>query len=225
MSYDTLIFEPLKGMMVRVIDFIPTLLIALGILVFGWVVSRFIRKLLVRLLDVIGFDVVSDKLGLSRILRIGGIRHKPSQLLACVVYSVLMVMVLLMTVKSFGLTVVSDMVDKVIGYVPDVIAGATVLIIGMLLAKAVSSIIYVTARNTDMPSPETLSHLTKFTIMGYVVIIYLKQIGIVALFTEFNYTVFMTGIVFALALAFGLAGKDLASRYLGVLNVKKGSHK
>jgi hypothetical protein len=59
--------------------------------------------------------------------------------------------------------------------------------------------------------------LSKLAIVVYVSIIYLKEIGFVALFSGATYSVFMTGIVFALALAFGLAGKDVAAKYLTLL--------
>jgi len=221
MKYDTLILDPLKEMMVQVMSFIPTLLIALGILIIGWVVARFTRTFFLNILNTIGFDKVSTKMGLSRILRIGGIKQKPSELFSCIVYSVLMVMVLIMTVKSLGLTMVSVLLDKVLAYIPHVISGAIVLIIGMLLAKAVSSLVYITARNTDMPIPEALSQLTKYAIVTYVTIIYLREIGFVSLFVGTHYTIFIMGLVFATSLAFGLAGKDVATKYLEVLKKDK----
>ena len=134
-------------------------------------------------------------------------------------------MVLLTTVKSFGLTVVADLTDKVIGYIPSVFTGVLVLIVGMLMARLVSALVYVIAKNTDMPSPLTLSRLSKLAIMAYVGIIFLKEIGFVSLFADANYTIITAGIVFALALAFGLAGKDIAARYLDVFNVRKPHHK
>jgi len=85
------------------------------------------------------------------------------------------------------------------------------------VAKVISSLVYVTAKNTDMPIPDTLKEVTKIAIVAYVAIIYLKEIGFVALFSGAHYTIFIGGIVFAMALAFGLAGKDVASRYLDVL--------
>ena len=95
-----------------------------------------------------------------------------------------------------------------------------VLIFGMLLAKFVATIVYVTAKSTDMPIPATLARLSKYAIVVFVTILYLKEIGFVDLFVGANYTIFMAGVIFSLALAFGLAGKDIASKYLGVLERK-----
>ncbi|MCA9404359.1 MAG: hypothetical protein KC897_11295, partial [Candidatus Omnitrophica bacterium] len=108
--------------------------------------------------------------------------------------------------------------DRLLAYIPNVITGVVVLIFGMLLAKFVATIIYIAAKNTDMPIPLTLAKLSKLAIIIYVSIIYLTEIGFVGLFSGANYSIFLTGIVFALALAFGLAGKDVAAKYLGVLD-------
>ena len=221
MRYDAFILDPLKDVLARVTSFVPTLLMALGILFIGWVISRFIRKLLLKGFKVMHFDTLSDSIGLSSILRNGGIKHKPSEMLSCLVYTVLMIAVFIMTIKSLGLTVASDVIDQLLAYVPSVLSGVFILIVGMLLAKVVSSLVYVTAKNTDMPIPETLSRLSKWAIVAYVTIMFLKEIGFVSLFVPDYSTIFVGGVVFALALAFGLAGRDIAHRYLDVFNVKK----
>lgn len=220
MKYETLVFDPLRDMTHQVMSFIPTLITALGILIIGWILARWIRVLFTHVLKSINFDKFSDSVGLSRILKVGGLKHKPSEVFSCIVYSVLMVMVFMMTVKTFGVTIVSESLDKVLLYVPHVLSGALVLVIGMLLAKVIASIVYITAKNTDMPIPDVLARLTRWTIVAYVAVIYLHEIGFTALFVGAHHTIFITGVVFALALSFGLAGKDIASKYLSVFDKK-----
>lgn len=219
--YDTLIVTPFRDMITQVISFIPTLSIGLGILIVGWLLSRGVRTLMMHVFTAIEFDKIADKLGVTKFLKTGGIKQTPGELFSCVTYCLLMIMVLIMTVKALGLTVASNLVDSMLAYVPSVISGLLILIIGMYLARFVSVIVYVTAKNTDMPVPATLSRITKLAIMVYVTILFLTEIGFVALFSGAHYSIFMTGIVFALALAFGLAGKDVASKYLDVF--KKGT--
>ncbi len=218
MRYETLIVEPFKDMMLKVLDFIPTLFIALAILFIGCFLAHGVQKLMVRLFKPL--DGAAGNMGITQALKKGGIRQQPSDVIGCLSYWILMVMVLIMSVKTLGLVVATDLLDRLLAYIPSVITGVVVLIFGMLLAKFTATIVYVTAKNTDMPIPLTLAKLSKFAIVIYVSIIYLREIGFVDLFAGTNYTIFITGIVFALALAFGLAGKDVASKYLGVLDKK-----
>ncbi len=224
MRYDTLIIQPLSDMMVQVVSFIPALLTTLGILIFGWVVSKFMRTLVTQFFQLIQIDKVSDKMGLSHFLKTGGVRGKFSEVLGFLVYCVLIVMTLVLTVKSLGLVVASGLIDKILAYIPNVITGAFVLIIGMYIARFISVLVYIAAKNTDMPIAATLARLSKLAIMAYVTIMYLKEIGFAAIFEGGNYTLFITGIVFALSLAFGLAGKDIAAKYLDVFK-KEPTHK
>ncbi len=225
MKFDTLVLEPLMDMMRRMESFIPTLFTALVILILGSLIAHLIHKLLTKLLKAIPFDKLVSKLGLSSILKNGGIEHKPSDLVGHLVYIVMMFVVVIMTIKAFGYSIANELVDSLIAYIPHVISGVTVLIIGMLLARFVSALVYIGAKNTDMPAPAALSRLTKLAIMIYVTIIFLKEVGLVFLFEGVNYTIFVGGVVFALAIAFGLAGKDVAAHYLDVFDTKKPSHK
>ena len=221
MTLDLHMLEPIKEIMMRVMNFVPTFVMALAILTVGYVVTKALTKLLVSFGRTIGIDKASEKIGLTKILKHGGIKEKPSSLIGCLFYWTVMIGVLITTVKIVGLTMASVMLDKVLSYIPSIISGVFILIVGMLLAKFVSVLVYVAAKNTDMPIPDTLAHLSKLAIVVYVAIMYLKEIGFVDLFSGASYSVFITGIVFALALSFGLAGKDVAARYLDVLKRKE----
>lgn len=216
MNYDKLIIEPIRDTMVRVLSFIPTFVVALAILILGYILAKMITKLLVTFLRAVEFDKVSNKMGLEKVLKTGGIKQKPSSLMGCLAYWVMMVSVLITTIKSLGLTMATDLLEKILAYIPSIFTGVFVLIIGMLLAKFVSLLVYVAAKNTDMPIPDVLSKLSKWAIMTYVTILFLSEIGITAMFAGPHHSIVITGIVFALALAFGLAGKDLATKYLDV---------
>ncbi len=220
MEFNTLAVEPIKDMILGVLGYVPTLLTAFVILIIGWVVARGLRKALTHILKAIDFDKLVGQMGLARILRVGGVKEKPTDMVTCLVYWVFMVMVLMTTIEAFGIALASDFLGKLFMYIPHVITGALVLIIGMLLAKVVSGVVYVTAKNTDMPIPEVLRDVSKLSIVIYVTIMYLTEIGFVALFTGGHYSIFITGLVFALAHSFGLAGKDIATKYLRVFDKK-----
>ncbi|MBI5150022.1 MAG: hypothetical protein HZA28_04540 [Candidatus Omnitrophica bacterium] len=222
--FDAIVLEPLRDMITRVANFVPTLLLALAILIIGYVLAHAIEKLFTRLLKMIGFDKVAEKLGIVHYLKVGDVKQKPSELVGMMSYWVFSITVLITAVKTFGLTSVSGLLDSILGFIPSVVAGLLVLTIGMLIAKVVSSMVYIVARNADMPLADTVSRLCKYAIMVFVAIMFLKEIGFVALF-EGNYPIFIGGVVFAIALSFGLAGKDIAARYLDVLNIKRSEHK
>lgn len=220
MDYGTMIIAPLQEMLVRVAGFTPTLLIAFAILVVGWLVTLLVRNVIVDALKMVHFDKLADKLGISKFLKTGGIKSTPSEATGCIFYCLFMIMFLIISVKALGIPVAAGAIDTLLAYVPSVITGAVVLIIGMYVARFVSVLVYLAAKNTDMPAAATLSRLTKWTILAYVTILYLREIGFAGIFDGANHTIFVAGLVFALALAFGLAGKETAARYLEVFKTK-----
>lgn len=215
----TYIVEPLKDMTMGVVHFLPTLLVSLAILIVGWIAARLITKLVIMLLRAVDFDKLSTRVGLEKVLKTGGIKEKPSSLLGCIFYWVMMIMVFVMTIKALKLTVAADLLDKLFSYIPQVVAGVAVLIVGMLIAKAVSTLIYIAAKNTDIPAPDVLSRVSMLAIMAYVIIMFLREVGFAAFFAE-QYQIVIAGFIFAVALAAGLAGKDVLATYLHVLDKK-----
>jgi len=221
MSYHTLIIDPLREMMSKAFDFVPTLLVTLGILLVGWLMAKVISEMLLRLFKAIHVDKITEQLGVTNVLKKGGVDHKPSELLSRLVYWVIMVIFLIIAVNAFGLTMASILLEKILAYIPSVISGVVVLILGLLLANIVSNVIYLIVSNTNMPNPDVVSRLSKWAIVVFVTVAFLKEIGFEFLFTGANLTIVLAGFIFALALAFGLAGKDIAARYLEVLKPKK----
>jgi hypothetical protein len=211
------ILKSVHDMFGTVTGYLPTLLTVLSILVIGWVAARVISKVVTRLFKEIYFDTVCLHLGLAGVLRKGGIKRSPSEVMGCLVYWVVMIMVLTMSVKTFGLTLVDDMLNRLFAYVPSVIGAVFVLIFGMILGNFISSLVKIVASNTDIPRPETLGMVTKYTIILFAVTIFLKEIGLEGIVTGTSLDIIFASICLALALSFGLGGRDTAARYLDKL--------
>ncbi len=214
---DTFILKSVHDMFGTVMGYLPTLFSVLGILVIGWVAARVISKGIARLFKEIYFDTACHHLGLAGVLRKGGIKRTPSDVVGCLVYWVVMIMVLTMSVKTFGMTLVDDMLNRLFMYVPSVIGAVFVLIFGMILANFISSLVKIVASNTDIPRPDVLGMVTKYTIILFAVTIFLKEIGLESIVTGTSLDIIFASICLALALSFGLGGRDTAARYLDKL--------
>jgi hypothetical protein len=211
------ILKSVHDMFSTVTGYLPTLFTVLTILVIGWVIARVMSKVVTRLFKEIYFDTVCHNLGLAGVLRKGGVKRTPSEVVGCLVYWVVMIMVLTMSVKTFGLTLVDDMLNRLFMYVPSVIGAVFVLIFGMILGNFISSLVKIVASNTDIPRPDILGMVTKYTIILFAVTIFLKEIGLEGIVTGTSLDIIFASICLALALSFGLGGRDTAARYLDKL--------
>ena len=220
-EWKNLIVEPVIQMLTRIMAYLPILLGALIILIIGCIVAKAIRRLVDWLLEVIRFDMLADKAGISDILRKGDLRISAREVVSSIVYWLVIIMVLVMTVDALGLPKASDVLASLFAYVPKVIAALLVLIVAMFLASFVSGIVRTAAGNANLPKPELLAGISRWAIIIFAVTISLEQLGIAPLLVTATFNIILGGIVLALAIAFGLGGKDAAAKYLEELRQKR----
>ena len=220
-EWKNLVIEPVTQMLTRIMAYLPVLLGALVILIVGWIVAKAIRRLVDWLLKTIRFDALADKAGISEILRKGDLKITAREVVSSIVYWLIIIMVLVMTVDALGLPKSSDMLESLFAYVPKVIAALLVLIVAMFLASFVSGIVRTAAGNANLPKPEILAGISRWAIIIFAVTISLEQLGIAPLLVTATFNIILGVIVLALALAFGLGGKDAAAKYLEELKQKR----
>ncbi len=220
-EWENLIVEPIRQMLTKIMAYLPVLLGALVILIVGWIVAKAIQRLVNWLLKAIRFDTLADKAGITEILRKGDLKTTAREVVSSIVYWLIMIMVLVMFVNALGLPKASDILTSLFAYVPKVIAALLVLIVAMFLANFVSGIVRTAAGNAKIPRPDILAGISRWAIIIFAVTISLGELGIGTLLVTTTFNIILGGIVLALALAFGLGGKDAAAKYLEELKQKR----
>ena len=221
MSWNELIAEPVRQMLTKILNFLPVLLGALLILIIGWIVAKAIRRLINWLLVMARFDVMADKTGISEVLRKGNLAISAREVISGLVYWLIIIMVLVMAVDALGLPKASDVLTSLFDYVPKVIVALLVLIVAMFLANFVSGIVRTAAGNANLPSPDLIASISRWAIIIFAATIAMEQLGIAPLLVGTAFNIILGGVVLALALAFGLGGKDAAAKYLDDLKNRR----
>jgi hypothetical protein len=220
-EWDNLIVEPVRQMLTRILAYLPVLLGALIILIVGWIIAKAIKRIVDWLLKTARFDVLADKAGISEILRKGDLVISARELISRLVYWLVMIMVLVMTVDALGLPKTSDVLTSLFAYIPKVIAALLVLVVAMFLASFVSGVVHTAAGNARLPKPEIFAAISRWAIIIFAATIAMVELGIAPLLVTTTFNIILGGVVLALALAFGLGGKDAAARYLEELKQKR----
>jgi len=220
-EWKTLIVEPVTQMLTRILAYLPVLLGALIILIVGWLIAKAIKRIIDWVLKLIRFDMLADKAGISEILKKGNLEISAGEVVSSIVYWLIIIMVLVMTVDALGLPKASDVLASLFAYVPNVIAALLVLIVAMFLASFVSGIVRTAAGNANLPKPEIFAGISRWAIIIFAVTISLEQLGIAPLLVTATFNIILGGVCLALALAFGLGGKDAAAKYLEELRKKR----
>jgi hypothetical protein len=209
-----IMLEPLRVFLRQMGDFVPRLVLAVLIVLIGWFLAKAARYAVVRLLRAVNFHVVTERAGLDGLLRDGGISADTAEVLGLTVYWLVLLGALVIGFNSLGLAYVSDLLVQVVLFVPRVMVALLILAFGAYFARFIGQAIAAWCRSLHLQDAELLGRLAQYAILTFVVLIALDQVNIGGDIVRQSFLVILAGLVFALALAFGLAGKEWAAEVL-----------
>ena len=184
------------------------------ILLVGWIVASVVSKAVTFLLRKIGFDRLSERIGLSRLEQRMGLRMDAAGVLGKIVYWFIFLIFLVPAVDALGLTTVSNILNQIIAYIPNVFVAILVLFLGTLAATFVADIIRGATASTNMGNPNMYAAIARWAIMGFVAIIALEQLQIAPALLNELFGAVVAAAALAFGLAFGLGGRETAQRLL-----------
>ena len=135
------LLEPVTTLFNKMFAFLPNVISAAAILLIGWFIARIVQRIVQSLLASVGVDRLSEKWGLAGSLG----KQKLSGVLALVLYFVILVPVLISALSALQLEAItkpaSDMLDKIMSALPNIIGAAIVVLIAVVIGKIVSGIV------------------------------------------------------------------------------------
>jgi hypothetical protein len=203
--------EPLRAFLFQIGAFIPRLLVAALIVVAGWLVAKAVRFATIRALRAVNFHVLTARAGIDSFLRQGGMVSDTSALFGVLAYWLIILASLIIAFNTLDLSYVTDLLSRVMWFVPNVFVALLILAFGAYFARFVGDAVTTYGRNAGMQDGLLLGKVAQGAILLFVVLIALDQLGVGGAIVRQSFLIVLGGVVFALALAFGLAGKDWAA--------------
>jgi len=200
-------FSMILGAIPRILGFIVVVAI-------GWFVSSILARGVGGLLRAIRFDELMQRSGIGDFLNKMGTGSDPAGLVAGLVKWIVRIVVLLVAFDVLGLPAVSDVMRQLLLWLPNLVVAIFVLFIGGIAARALGNIVRGATAEAGFANPETLSNVTKTTVWAFAIVVAINQLGIATNLITTLFTGFVAALAIALGLAFGLGGRDLASRTL-----------
>ena len=213
-DWGTAIVNAFANALNLVLTFIPKLIGFLVILLVGWIVATAVSKALTFLLRKIGFDRMSDRIGLTRLEQRMGVRMDAAGILGKIVYWFLFLIFLVPAVNALGLTTVSAILGTVIAYIPNVFVAILVLFLGTLAATFVADIVRGATASANIGNPNIFANIARYAIMGFAALVALEQLQITPSLINELFGAIVAAAALAFGLAFGLGGRETAQRYL-----------
>jgi hypothetical protein len=209
-----MLLEPLRVFLRQLGDLLPRLLLAVLILIIGWLIAKAVRFAIVKGLRAVNFHVVTERAGLDGFLKNGGIESDTTDILGALVYWLVILGALVIGFNTLGLSYVTDLLGRIILFVPKVMVALLILAFGAYFARFIGNAITAYCRNVHIQDADLLGRLAQYAIVTFVVLIALDQVNIGGDIVRQSFLIVLAGLVFALALAFGIGGKDWAAELL-----------
>jgi hypothetical protein len=198
----------------KITIFLPKLLGAIIIFVVGLIIAKLIKMGIVKLLRLVRFDTAAEKTGVKGFLNKGNILKTPSEIIGTLAYWFVLILVLVASMDALGLPIVSDILNDIFLYIPNVVAAIIVLILGILMGNLLSAIVRTAASNAGLSTAEGMGKVALYAIVVFSSAIALIQLGIGEEIVSSAFGLTFGALALAFGLAFGLGGKEVAADYL-----------
>ncbi len=191
------------------IDAVPRVLTAIVILIIGIIIAKIIAGIIRRLLEKVQVDKLGDKLTEIDIVEKSNIKIKISKIISKFVYYIMVLFFMIASAEALGMPAISDLVKDIINFIPNLIVAIIMLILGLLVAEILKNIVLTALKSLGIPSANMIASFVFYFILITVFVSALRQAAIETNFLETNLSILIGGVVFAFAIGYGLASKDL----------------
>jgi hypothetical protein len=190
---------------------IPLVIGALLIIIIGWLIAGALARLTTEVLRRVG----ADRLFAEHGGRVYGERTRsitPSVVAGELVKWLVRLVFLVAAANVLGLTQVSELLNDVLLWIPNLIVAAIILLVAPLLARFVRGGIEVGAGEMGFTNAPLLGRIAEIAIVAFAVIVAINQLGIAATLVNTLFIGVVSALALAFGLAFGLGGRDVAAQ-------------
>ena len=198
--------------------FLPKLLFALIVFLLGLIIANLLRAAVEKIIRVLHIDELVEKIEVKAFFRRAGINLNVAGLLGWIVKWFIIIVALIAAADALEWDQVTVFLSMVVAYIPNVLIAVISLLVGIILANFVQEIVKSALDAAKMASSQFLAGLSRWAIVVFSFMAALVQLGIAEELIQVLFTGFVAMIALAGGLAFGLGGRDHASRVLNQLS-------
>lgn len=212
--------ESLNQFWLQLVIFIPKLLAVIVILFFGWLLAKLARLGVKRLLEATKFDRFAQKSGLEAFMTQGEYNLTLSGIISQVIYWLVILLFVIAGANTLGLNEAATLLQQLAGYLPKIIVAILVVIFGTLLARFINRLVFAWLYSIKFSHALAVSTSAEYGIQILAVFVALEQLGVGMQLLNSLFVIVFGAIFLALAIAFGLGGKDWAAKVIAEMDAK-----
>lgn len=213
-TWSEYLLVPLEEALLSVVAYLPSIIAALIILIVGWIFALFVRWFLAKSLKAARFDSFARRTRLEVMWTSVGAQSASHAVVARAVYWLVLLLVALSVVNTLEIAAMQTLSARLIGFLPDLVAGVLVLVVGLFVAGRVRRLLERGAEPLSERAKGLVTTIGYGLMVAFVIDAALRKLGIDTSLLENLFTLLVGCLGLGLAIAFGIGGKDRAAEYL-----------
>jgi hypothetical protein len=208
------LLEPVRALLIQIGSFMPRLLVAALILLGGWLLAKAVRLAIMRGLRAINAHVVTERAGIDELLRQSGVGVDAIGALGAIAFWFGIVVTLIVATGTLGLDQASVLIGRLALFLLRLAITLIVIALGAYFARVVGDVVRARCERERIGDAAVLARLAHMAVIVFVALVAIDALDVGGQFVQYAFLIVLAGIVLALALAFGLAGRDRAAQML-----------
>ena len=198
----------------RLINFIPSLVGAVILLIIGWLVGMLLEQVVDRVLRAISAQKLFERARIESLVQKTGSSRDTTGLLAGLIKWITYIVFFMAAAQVLQLEAISDFLSQILAYMPNVIAAVGIILIGGVLAQFLAEVVRGAVSAASLGYAGFLASMTRWALWVFAVLAGLAQLGVATGIINTVITGLVAALAIAVGLAFGLGGQKNAAEFL-----------
>lgn len=209
-----LLTDPLLTLTSRFAAAVPRFVAAFLFLLAGLFFARLLRTVAERVLDRARIDEALGKVGINEVLARLGLGRSPSFVVSFLIYWFILLAFFVSAANAVDLTIVSQLLERFMLFLPSVIAAILILFGGLVFASFLGGVVGNAAQANNVRGGDLLSRAAYTFVLGFSALMAAEQLGLQMLLLSSSFQILLASLGLTFALAFGLGGRGVAEELL-----------
>jgi len=192
----------------------PGILGALFLLISGWFIARMASYLFRKLLHLVKFDAIANRINANEMLSKANISLTPAHIVSKFVYWIILLLFFVTATDTLGWTVVSEQISKLIGFLPTLLSGIVLFILGIYIATFFRDVLAAATSSLGVGGGKIISGFVFYFLVVIVTITALDQIGIDTTIITSNVVLILGAVLLSASISYGFASKQILANLL-----------
>ena len=211
---DKILIQPLREVVQKLVAFLPSLLTGIVVFAVGLVLAWLVKLFVIRIIRLLKLDAAFARSGVTEALQRIAVRDTPAKLVGRMFYWLVVLVFFVLALSVMRVPVIDQLLEKFLLYLPNIFVALVILTIGWFLGNFLGRATLIASVNAGIKAAGPLSKGTKGIVLLFAFVMAFEQLGIGRSTVIAAFAIVFGGAVLALALAFGLGGRDLARTFM-----------